>query len=234
MGSDRKHDSNARGDELPQHSVDLPGYWIGRYPVTVAQFSAFVEAGGHHPHDSDSLTGPEDHPVVYVTWHEALAYCRWLREMLGLPVTLPSEAEWEKAARGVDGRIYPWGYDQPDEDRCNFARNVGARTAVGSYSPQGDSPYGCTDMAGNVWEWTRSIYRSYPYDPEGCENLDHTQDVSRVLRGGSLFDTLRVVRSAYRNRYDPSIRFRGYGFRIVVVPVSSDSSGLAQDKLRLL
>jgi len=146
MGSDKGRDPQAYDDELPQHRVMLPGYWIGRYPVTVAQFRAFVEASGYQPKDSDSLNGPDNHPVVYVTWHDALPFCRWLSERTGLPVTLPSEAEWEKAARGTDGRIYPWGNGPPDESRCNFAG--GRTTPVGRYSPKGDSPYGCVDMAG--------------------------------------------------------------------------------------
>lgn len=150
MGSDRAIDSQASDNELPQHQVTLPGYWIGRYPVTVAQFKAFVEESGHRPADRDSLRGPDDHPVVNVTWHDALAYCRWLGAKTGLLVTLPSEAEWEKAARGTDGGIYPWGNDPPDDSRCNFGGRVGQTTPVGRYSPRGGSPYGCADMAGNV------------------------------------------------------------------------------------
>jgi formylglycine-generating enzyme required for sulfatase activity len=223
--------------ETPQHKVTLPGYWIGRYPVTVAQFRAFVEASGHKPADPDSLKGPDDHPVVYVTWYEALAFCRWLREKTGLQVMLPSEAEWEKAARGgkqipnpksqgpswaenpAPARLYPWGDDPPDESRCNFNMNTGETTSVCRYSPQGDSPYGCADMAGNVWEWTRSLYRKYPYDPGGGrEDLEAGGEVRRVLRGGGAFYIEAWnVRCASRLWLNPSARLRYFGFRVCVV-----------------
>ncbi len=104
----------------------------------------------------------EDHPVVNVTWHDAVAYCKWLAGVTGKAYRLPSEAEWEKAARGTDGRIYPWG-DEWHRMRCNASGGKrGGTTRVGNYSPLGDSPYGCADMVGNVCEWTRSLYRVYP------------------------------------------------------------------------
>ena len=224
MGSDKEKDPQAFDDELPQHRVTLPGYWIGRYPVTVAQFRAFVEASGHRPQDPDSLKGPDEHPVAWVSWYDALAYCRWLSEKAGIPVALPSEAEWEKAARGTDGRIYPWGDEPPDEGRCSFKNHVRGTTPVGRYSPQGDSPYGCADMAGNVWEWTRSLWGEdlrkpdfkYPYDPEdGRENLETGRDVRRVLRGGAFLDEDRRVRCAARLRLDPNRRYGDFGFRVV-------------------
>jgi len=224
MGSDKGKDPQAFDDELPQHRVTLPGYWIGRYPVTVAQFRAFVEASGHRPQDPDSLKGPDEHPVAWVSWYDALAYCRWLSEKAGIPLALPSEAEWEKAARGTDGRIYPWGDEPPDEGRCNFGNNVKETTPVGRYSPQGDSPYGCVEMAGNVWEWTRSLWGEdlrkpdfkYPYDPEdGRENLETGRDVRRVLRGGAFLDEDRRVRCAARLRLDPNRRYGDFGFRVV-------------------
>jgi len=224
MGSGRRRDSQASDDELPQHEVTLPGYWIGRYPVTVAQFQAFVEASGHRPGDPRSLKGPDDHPVAWVTWYDALAFCRWLSERVGIPVMLPSEAEWEKAARGTDGRIYPWGDEPPDKGRCSFENHVRGTTPVGRYSPQGDSPYGCADMAGNVWEWTRSLWGEdlrkpdfkYPYDPEdGRENLGTGRDVRRVLRGGAFLDEDRRVRCAARLRLDPNRRYGDFGFRVV-------------------
>ncbi len=220
MGSDKERDPQAYDVELPQHEVSLPGYWMGRTPVTVEQFRLFVEESGYEVGER-SLSDPEDHPVRDVTWHDALAYCRWLRGRTGLPATLPSEAEWEKAARGTDGRIYPWGDAPPTEDLCNFSDNVGDTTPVGRYSPQGDSPYGCADMAGNVWEWTRSHWKDYPYDSEdGRENLEASDNVRRVLRGGAFYYFSRIVRCAYRYRWDPGGRYRGSGFRVVVSPFS--------------
>ncbi len=222
MGSDKARDSQAYDSELPQHEVTLPGYWIGRYPVTMAQFRAFVKASGYKPKDADSLNGPDDHPVTRVTWHDALAFCHWLSERTGLPVTLPSEAEWEKAARGTGGRLYPWGDDFPDEHRCNFENRVGGTTPVGRYSPQGDSPYGCADMAGNAWEWTRSHWKGYPYDPtDGREDLAAGDRIRRVLRGGAFaYDTWRV-RCAYRLSRGPNYRFTSYGFRLVLASPSA-------------
>jgi formylglycine-generating enzyme required for sulfatase activity len=239
MGSDNDDDPQAYDSELPQHEVRLPGYWIGRYPVTVAQYRDFVEKSGRDV-DERSLKDPDDHPVCYVNWRDALAYCRWLNERTGLPVTLPSEAEWEKAARGTDGRIYPWGDEDPTAELCNFDRNVDDTTPVGNYSPEGDSPYECADMAGNVWEWTRSLWGEdwqepdfdYPYDSEdGREDLEAGDDVRRVVRGGSFGLTEYLVRCAYRNGLNlPLNRSWNRGFRVVVSPFRraqhGDTSGI--------
>jgi formylglycine-generating enzyme required for sulfatase activity len=248
MGSDKERDPAAYEEELLRHKITLPTYYMSRYPVTVAQFQAFVEKTGYKQQDPDSLQGLENHPVVWVTWHDALAYCEWLTERLrewedtpeplasllrkdegngsGWRITLPSEAEWEKAARSTDGRIYPWG-DDPDPNRANYhqARN-GATTAVGCF-PGGASPYGCLDMAGNVWEWTRSLWRKggeepgfkYPYDPrDGREDLKAGDDMLRVLRGGAFYCDRRSLRCANRYRNNPGGRYRSLGFRLVLSP----------------
>jgi formylglycine-generating enzyme required for sulfatase activity len=216
MGSDEDQDPQAHGVELPQHEMYVPGYWIGRYPVTVAQFRAFVEESGYEV-DERSLDDPDDHPVRYVSWHDARAYCHWLSEETGLTVRLPSEAEWEKAARGTDGRIYPWGDERPTDDLCNYGNSKRGTTPVGRYLPLGGSPYGCADMAGNVWEWTRSLYDSYPYDPsDGRE--DPESDGPRILRGGAFFSLAGVVRCAYRPWNVPINRNRDLGVRVVVSP----------------
>jgi serine/threonine-protein kinase len=229
MGSDPAKDEYAREDEQPQHMLDLPEFYIGKYPVTNAQYAVFVEAMDYktpkHWNSGKVPSGKEDHPVVVVSWEDALAFCRWLSQETGKDFTLPSEAEWEKAARGpvpsevegTDGRIYPWGNKPPTADLCNFAKNVGGTTPVGTYSPQGDSPYGCADMAGNVWEWTRSLWRDYPYDSgDGREDLEVND--RRVLRGGAFGSSTRGVRCAYRYYYFPFTRYRLNGFRVVVSP----------------
>ncbi len=233
-------DKQAQDREKPQHQVTLPGYWIGRYPVTNAQFARFIEGGGYRNRsywteagwerrESQGWTQPRywndgkyndpAQPVVSVSWYEAVAYCRWLSERSGLPVALPSEAQWEKAARGTDGCIYPWGDQEPTDKLCNSGQNVGRTTPVGEYSPAGDSPYGCADMAGNVWEWTSSLFNPYPYDPEdGREDPDSTG--TRVLRGGAFVDSNVVVRCSARYNYYPYDHYRNYGFRVVVSPIS--------------
>ena len=246
MGSDPQRDSNAYGDEQPAHSLDLPGFYMARYPVTVTQFRAFAEdEETFEPGDPDCLRGVDNHPVVWVSWHEALAYCEWLTEKLrgweetpdplrsllcgedGQPawrVTLPSEAEWEKAARGTGGRIYPWG-DKADPNRANYI-DTGTRgiSAVGCF-PDGKSLFGAEDLSGNVWEWTRSLWGPefpYPYVPgHERENLEAPDDAPRVLRGGSFSYSLQGVRAANRIRLDPDDRYYFVGFRVVVSPFPS-------------
>ena len=223
MGSDPAVDDHALATEDPQHTVDLAGYWIGRYTVTVGQYRVFVQESRSKPTDEDFPQGPDDHPVVLVNWRQALGYCRWLGKRVGdvLPegyvVSLPSEAEWEKAARGTNGRVYPWGNDPAHDRLCNSNSSVGTTTPVGYYSPQGDSPYGCADMAGNVWEWTRSLMLDYPYDSsDGREYLE--TDGPRVVRGGSCFNSERFVRCAFRGWLGPYIINLSRGFRVVVAP----------------
>jgi len=217
-------------NETPYHRVHLPDYAIGKYPVTNAQYAAFVQATGHAPPrywtHGKPLKGEEDHPVVHISWYDAVAYCNWLSQVTGKSYRLPSEAEWEKAARGIDGRIYPWGDERPDEERCNFGPYVGGTTPVGRYSPQGDSPYGCADMAGNTCEWTRSLWGKdgqkpdfgYPYSPgDGREDLKASADVRRVVRGGGWLDLLQgVARCAYRFRLIPDLFNDLVGLRVVV------------------
>ena len=209
-------------DGKPAHGVSLAKFWIARVPVTNAQYRFFVEAAGHEPprhwEGGRPPKGKESHPVVYVTWRDALAYCRWLSGVTGKRVALPSEAEWEKAARGdKDRRAYPWG-EAFDATRCNSGDlGLGDTTPVGIF-PEGASPYGVLDLSGNVWEWTRSNYRDYPYDPDdGREELDNNDP--RVLRGGAFDNGRNLVRCASRLRLNPSGRVSYVGFRVVVVPV---------------
>jgi formylglycine-generating enzyme required for sulfatase activity len=213
MGSDPIVDELADVNERPQHTVTLPGYWLGRYPVTAKLFRSFLAESDYRPRRGDRSYGEGNYPVVDVTWDDALAYCRWLEKYTMISVTLPSEAEWEKAARGADGRCYPWGNRPPTEELCNFHHS----TPVGHYSPQGDSPYGCADMAGNVWEWTRSAYKSYPYRPtDGREKLE--QEATRVVRGLTFNNQEWMTRCAFRHHLAQVLHLNTLGFRIAVSP----------------
>jgi formylglycine-generating enzyme required for sulfatase activity len=230
MGSDPAKDKQANDDEQPQHTLYLPDYYLAKTPVTNAQYAAFVQATGYDPPShwkgGEPPRGKEDHPVVNVSWHAAVAYCRWLAGVTGKSLGLPSEAEWEKGARGTDGRIWPWG-NQWDAERCNSAEGgKGDTTPVGTY-PAGASPYGLLDMAGNVWEWTRSLWGKglewpnfrYPYNPkDGRENPDAPGDILRVVRGGAFLGDVWLVRCAVRDRGSPGYRSRNVGFRVVVSP----------------
>ena len=200
MGS-TEGDEMADFDEAPQHTLNLDAYYIGKYEVTVAQYRAFVEATGHKFAEK-ALAGESDHPARYANWDDAVAFCEWASEATGRDIRLPTEAEWEKAARGTDGRRYPWGDEAPDESRCNFDGNVGDTSPVGSYSPAGDSPFGCADMAGNVKEFTGSAYKPYPYDPDDGRDdpslVGTTEATVAVTRGGDWFLDAGRVRSARR------------------------------------
>jgi formylglycine-generating enzyme required for sulfatase activity len=231
MGSDPALDSLAYDNEHwletgGQATIELPTFYLGRYEVTVAQYRAFAEATGHRA-DSAAVAGVADHPVTAVSWADALSYARWLEEQLresyatpaelgrlfeaGWRVSLPTEAEWEKAARGTDGRIYAWG-DEPRRDRANFLSEV--TRPVGSF-PCPECPYGLSDMAGNVWEWTRTPFRTAPYDGRGTPT-DLREDALWVIRGGSFGDSEQNVRAAVRGGGDPGARRPFIGFRLAI------------------
>jgi len=188
------------------YPVNVDKFEIGRYEVTNRQYAQCMKAGicvGSAIAESKDL-----HPVMNVTWYDAVAYCEWVGGRL------PTEAEWEKAARGTDGRIYPWG-ENIDCSLANYWGKdgvcVGDTTPIGSY-PDGVSPYGAYDMAGNVWEWTSSLYMGYPYDAtDGREGLTSTDD--RVLRGGSWSSNDYYARSAFRDVSGPSYTSVNVGFR---------------------
>ena len=191
--------------ELPRHRLNLDAFHIDRHEVTNAQFARFIQAGNNAQGDwRQYASGKDQHPVVNVTWHDAVAYCKWAGKRL------PTEAEWEKAARGTDGRRYPWG-ETWEPSRANGNMTVKTTTPVGSY-PTGTSPYGIHDMAGNVWEWVSSLYRPYPYAAtDGREDL--TGSERRVGRGGSWDDIPGLLRSANRFRLDPTSQGDSLGFR---------------------
>jgi formylglycine-generating enzyme required for sulfatase activity len=220
MGSDPEKDKDASDDEYPQHRLYLPDYSIAKTPVTNAQYLAFTQATYRdvpaHWKGKKPLQGREDHPVVNVNRRDAVAYCTWLAGVTGKAYRLPSEAEWEKAARGTDGRIYPWG-NEWDAKRCNTREGgKGDTTPVGAYA-QGASPYGVLDMAGNVWEWCHSLSRPYPYNAADGREDSEDEDV-RVLRGGSFVYIAGTVRCAARYLDGPDFRVGFYGFRIVLAP----------------
>jgi iron(II)-dependent oxidoreductase len=223
MGSD-----DGPPDERPQHQVTLPAFRIDRLPVTNRAFAAFLDAVGTHNGARERLfdaddpdarihrhalgwradSGFEDHPVVEASWAGARDYCAWRGGRL------PTEAEWEKAARGPDGRRYPWGNEPPDASRARFGAPFNATVPVGRY-PDGASPFGALDMAGNVWEWVASAYRPYPYRADdGREGP--TAGPVRATRGGGHDSTADEVTATQRGRNlsrNPRSGHHNIGFR---------------------
>lgn len=219
MGTDPIDDVYAQADEQPQKKVWLNEYWMGRYPVTCAQYAAFIQATQRGAPAGWSVkavpSGKEKHPVVNVSWQDAADFCAWASEaMLPFTFRLPSESEWEKAARGTDGRIFPWG--DKHEKLCNDKHGgAGSTSPVGKYSPGGDSPYGCADMAGNVWEWVNDWYDpDYYCDLPGSNPPGPTTGTSKVIRGGSWNNS--TTRVAARGIDTPDKKYSNYGFRCAV------------------
>jgi formylglycine-generating enzyme required for sulfatase activity len=216
--------------ETPQEAVDLPAYRIGRFPVTNAQYAAFVRGTGCPVAPElgwEGLRPPKekgDHPVAGVTWDEASAYCDWLSDETDRRYRLPTESQWEKAARGTDGRTYPWG-DEWQDGRCHHG---GRATAPVDAHPGGASPYGCFDMVGNVREWTSTRWGKNLRAPEfgnpwrDDEREDPTPDryMLRVCRGGGSADPVQYLRCAARRGYFPGQRStpgKRLGFRVVML-----------------
>lgn len=255
MGSDPAKDTSTLEAELPQHVVHLPTYYLARYPVTVAQYRSYYQESEYRPVDPTALLGIDNHPTGWVGWHMAVEYCRWLTTRLrqlaqeklskehtpieqtfweglasgALQVALPSEAEWEKAARGGDDRLYPWG-DEFDPEKANTEEiGLNATTSVGCF-PAGASPFGILDMCGNVWEWTRNLWGTntsstdykYPYTrADGREDITAALIIHRIQRGGSVLHRANEARCAYRRWINPGNYYRNVGFRVVVTSVDS-------------
>lgn len=216
MGSEA-HDREAQEDEKPRHRLYLPSYYLGKYPITNRQYQVFVQATGHqkpyHWTNGRIPPGKENHPVTYVYWSDAVAFCRWAAKISGTPVRLLTEAEWEKGARGEKGYRYPWG-NQWRSDYCNAENRIKDTTPVDKY-PRGVSPYGAYDMVGNVYEWTGTLHRPYPYVTEdGRENMDYYLEGLWVLRGGVWWKNRQAMRGASRYPYDYDWGGTGLGFRM--------------------
>ncbi|MGI5499249.1 formylglycine-generating enzyme family protein [Lentzea sp. CA-135723] len=235
MGVDRVRPDGTQDTASPAHEVDVPEFRIARSPVTIADFTRFVQATGYRttaeeigkswvwvggentttpgqdhlwleiegaawntPRGPGSGVGAKgDHPVTHVSRVDCLAYCEWAG------TRLPTEAEWEKTARGVDGRMHVWGDEAPTPDICNHSMFVGDTTPVGKY-PSASGPYGVDDIAGNVWEWVSTGWHQYPFDPNKVQALNTKKGKVGlgVLRGGSFFNdcnpsTLRVTLRLY-------------------------------------
>lgn len=212
-------------NEGPAHTVHVNAFYIDRYPVTHEEYKRFTDATGHpipcydvewvqtegynwDPEERTPPEGKDKHPVVLVSWEDARAYAAWAGKRL------PTEAEWERAARGTDGRRWPWG-NEFVTDRCNTKGGSATGTMpVGQYSPAGDSPEGVGDMVGNVWEYTSSLFRPYPYDTnDGRESLE--ANGWRVLRGGSWMNDLNRARCTARLDGD-FLFYNNVGFRCAV------------------
>jgi serine/threonine-protein kinase len=205
-GDGKKIDNN---DETPSHQVYLDGYWIYKTEVTVGQYKKFCAATGHQMPRAPSWGWQDTHPIVNVSWDDAQAYCAWAG------VKLPTEAQWEKAARGTDGRIYPWGNEFSSSKAWTSESGATHTAPVGSF-PDGASPYGCLDMAGNVWEWCQDWYGKDYYASSPSSNpTGPGYAEGRVLRGGSWNGNSSFCRCANRNSNDPSFGGYDFGFRCV-------------------
>jgi serine/threonine-protein kinase len=201
-------------NEQPAHRVYLDEYWIKRTEVTNVEYARCVADGACSEPDNDRWNDGTyaDRPVTNVSWYQANDYAKWVGGRL------PTEAEWERACRGTDGRIYPWGNGAPNSTLLNYDKNVGDVIAAGSY-PDGASPVGALDMAGNIWEWTADWYDGDYYANSPRENPKGPNvGTSRVLRGGGYYSNDSGVRCAYRVRGNPNYRNGLRGFRVVFAP----------------
>ncbi|MBN2364073.1 SUMF1/EgtB/PvdO family nonheme iron enzyme [candidate division WOR-3 bacterium] len=200
-------------DETPEQEIFLDDFYIDKYEVTCYQYMLFCEATGHQkPSNWPNGILPQSkyfEPVRYVSYEDAAAYANWLAK------TIPTESQWEKAARGEDGRIYPWGNEWTDqgartiEDRFSVPQNIGW---LGELSM---SPYGALDMAGNVFEWTSTWYNKYPGSSAQSEYFGN---IVKVIRGGSFENSIELATTTYRGIAYPAISYSNIGFRCVFTP----------------
>lgn len=244
MGSDERRD-NEKPQHIITIPY---AYQVSKYLLTNTQYNCFIEAGGYtepccafwteagwqyitdggykQPHYWNDVDYSLPNQPVRVTWYEAVAYCRWLTAQWhkldilakSMMIRLPTEAEWEKAARGTDGRIYPWGNEPPIPERANYeATGLGTTSPVGCL-PQGATPYGCLDMAGNYWEWCTTKWRkAYPYQLEDEWTDDYLMGQNRrTLRGGSFISGSDGLRTSFREGFIP---YYFLSFRLFCVPM---------------
>jgi formylglycine-generating enzyme required for sulfatase activity len=206
-------------DELPSHRVYVDAFFMDKYEVSVGQYAKFLEATSlEAPPDWDVMNQPQHQkrPVVNIDWADAVIYCKWAGKRL------PTEAEWEKAARGTDGRTYPWGNELPTQLHANFGKtewnNHAALVPVGKLE-DGKSPYGIYDMAGNAWEWVSDWYDRDYYQNSPSQNPAGPSSAElKVLRGGSWSNTQDDLRSANPHIYEPGIRYHNVGIRCAKTP----------------
>lgn len=229
-------------EESPQHEIWVETFAIAQVPLTNALYALFQQAtDAHRPIVWGGALPDElrDHPVVDISWYEAQAFCAWLSQQTGRRYRLPTEAEWEKAARGVDGRVFPWG-DDFDLQHCNVRESgLGITKPVGQY-PAGASPYGVLEMAGSVWEWTQSLQAPYPYHADDGRNGDEPRierraprflqrllrtapehapppvETRRIIRGGCFANPEGFARCACRLRLQPERRTPFLGVRLAL------------------
>lgn len=230
-GSDRFENTK------PVQRIYLDAYMIGKYTVTNQEFKRFIDDGGYfkdklwtiegwHWRNTELITEPfywhdnqwngPNFPVVGISWYEAVAYANWMEEVTGKPYHLPTEAEWEKAARGTDGREYPWGNDF-DKNLCNSDLSALRRTSPVGIFPGGKSPAGCFDMAGNVFEWCIDRYNSEYYKKSSLKNpTGSVRGTTRTIRGGSWITGMWTCASTYRHYHRPESRLTTQGFRVAM------------------
>lgn len=228
--------------EAPQHEVFLPVYRIGTYPVTVRQYATFIQRTGRLARPQLGWNGQKpptdilDHPVSGITWYDAMDYCQWLSSETKRHYTLPNEAQWEKAARGIDGRLYPWGnewepasvYMGTGHAAVGLPQSAPAGVSLVPTRPAGCSPYGCYDMVGYVRQWTHSLWGMqakqpdyvYPWIDDERNDITHFDVMRRIYRGGAAQDDVAHQRCAARHGAAPDIPDKLIGLRVVMQPRS--------------
>ncbi len=214
---------------LPAHRVRVSPFWLAETPVTNGQYGSFLEATGHAEPEywRDGRFSDATQPVVGVSWADAEAFCAWLADLAGRPVGLPSEAQWERAARGEDGRRYPWGDGEPDAARACFAGSSKGRPDPVGTHPAGRGPFGHLDLAGNVWEWCADVWDAEAYrrragkEPELNPVVTQGDEARRALRGGSWDNAAAGLHAACRGGDHAGARWRYCGFRVSSSPAST-------------